>query len=418
MSFFDKDDFYSSKPTRHVRRRGSGQEQQFARSKFSKGSERSFKSSVRRLLGSQGRLVIASAVGGALIMLLLVVLILNLTGSGAGKTVAAVAGPSSGSGDDRVVKVTAAVKPAIVSVITSKPDEKGSGDQGLGMGSGVIFQKNGGKVLVVTNNHVVENGTSYEVMLHTGEKKKATLIGKDRITDLAVLEMDDAGVTAVAEFGDSSKLKMGETVITLGNPLGLGVAPSVTKGIISEPRRTIPVSLSGDNEVDWEMEMIQTDAAINQGNSGGALVNMDGKVIGINTMKIANLNVDNVGFAIPITDAIPIIESLIKDKIVKRPLIGVTMQNLQSFKGTEILKLPEQVKQGIIVLEASGPAKEAGMMSQDVITALDGKPMSSTLDLRKYLYLEKKVGDTINVTFYRGGKEKTAKLTLAVNEAK
>ncbi|WP_442602480.1 S1C family serine protease [Paenibacillus sp. KN14-4R] len=417
MSFFDKDDFYSSRPARQNRRRQSMQEQQFASRKFSKGSERSLRGSIGKLLGSQGRVMVASAVGGALIMLLLVVLILNIGSSGASKSAAAIAGINTAAGDDRVVKVTAAVKPSIVSVISSRPDEKGS-EQSLGLGSGVIFQKSGGKVLVVTNNHVVENGTAYEVMLYTGEKKKAKLIGKDRITDLAVLETDDAGVNVVAEFGDSSKLNMGETVITLGNPLGLGVAPSVTKGIISEPRRTIPVSLTGDNEIDWEMEMIQTDAAINQGNSGGALVNMDGKVIGINTMKIANLNVDNMGFAIPISDAIPVIQSLIQYKMVKRPMIGVTMQNLQSFKGTEVLKLPEKVKQGIIVIEASGPAKEAGLTSQDVITALDGKPMSSTLDLRKYLYRDKKVGDTITVTFYRGDKEKSVKLKLAVTEAK
>src|SRR4029079_2745964 len=126
-----------------------------------------------------------------------------------------------------------------------------------------------------------------------------------------------------------------------------------------------PVSLTREGgDYDWEMDVIQTDAAINQGNSGGPLVNIEGKVIGINSMKISDTGVEGLGFAIPINSVKPIIDSLIKDHKVKRPLIGVSTQELQAFKGTDVLKLPADVKTGVIVFDVSGPAKEAGLKAQ------------------------------------------------------
>ncbi len=291
---------------------------------------------------------------------------------------------------DSVVHTAEKVGPTVVSIIAS-----GSSGvkQGLSIshGSGVMFQKQGDKVRIVTNNHVVDGASQLEVVTWVGERKKAVLVGQDNMTDLAVLEIDAAGVKAIAEFGDSDQLKAGQTAIAIGNPLGMDGAPTITRGIISWPKRTIPVPVEKkDGDTAWEMEVIQTDAAINQGNSGGALVSLDGKVIGINSMKVSSAGVEGLGFAIPVNQVKPIVETLITQHKVKRPYIGIVSQDLQSFSGTDGLKLPSDVKAGIIVLDVSGPAKDVGLRTNDLIVELDDKPIASTIAMRKLLYSEKK----------------------------
>ena len=182
--------------------------------------------------------------------------------------------------------------------------------QEAGTGSGVIYKKENGKAFIVTNNHVIEGASQLEVTLADGTKIPATLKGSDPWTDLAVLEVDGNSIKTIAEFGNSDTLKSGEPVIAIGNPLGLGFSGSVTSGIISGVERTIPVDLNGDGIEDWQVEVLQTDAAINPGNSGGALINIAGQVIGINSMKIAQEAVEGIGLSIPINTAIPIIKSL------------------------------------------------------------------------------------------------------------
>ncbi|WP_281883341.1 S1C family serine protease [Paenibacillus sp. YYML68] len=316
---------------------------------------------------------------------------------------------------DTVVGAAGKVWPTVVSIVGTTEagaDEPTMHARSMGLGSGVIFSKEGNKVRIVTNNHVVEGFTKLDAITVTGEKRPAVLLGRDQITDLAVLEIDGSGIKEIAEFGDSDALQPGETAIAVGNPLGLGFAPTVTKGIISWPKRTIPVTLGREGEFDWEMDLIQTDAAINQGNSGGALVNLDGKVVGINTLKVADMGVEGIGFAIPINQARGIIDALIKDHKVKRPYIGVVTQDLQSFQGTEELKLPKDVNEGVLILEVLGPAKAAGLASSDVIVELDGTPIDSTLSLRKYVYGSKRIGDKLKVTYYRGGKKQNVTVTL------
>lgn len=392
MSFFDDDDFYSVKrPSRSWKERDVMKTRPFTGGRSSRDT--------------RSIVVFTSAFGGAMVMLILVLLVVSLRTDG-GNAAIQVSSPVTGN---PIVASAKKMNASVVSVLSLRKNEKGDLQQ-YGMGSGVVFQKKGNRVFVVTNNHVVEEGDAFEIGMHNGGRKKAELIGSDRISDLAVLEMDASGVDAVAEFGDSNDLKTGESVIAIGSPLGLGT--SVTSGIVSSPKQTIPVSTSGDGDVDWEMDMIQTDAAINEGNSGGALVNMAGQIIGINTLKIANLSVEGMGFAIPSNDVVPILKDLIDHQKVRRPLIGVTMQNLQSFQGTDVLKLPTEVKTGVIVLEASGPAKEAGIVSQDVITEIDGKKVSGILQLRKYLYKEKKAGDSLSITFYREGKKQSVNVVL------
>ncbi len=182
--------------------------------------------------------------------------------------------------------------------------------QEAGTGSGVVYKIENGEAYIVTNHHVIENAEKLEVTLADGSKKEATLIGSDIWTDLAVIKVDADGIETVANFGDSEVLKQGETVIAIGNPLGLDFYGSVTVGVISGTNRAVPVDLNGDGTEDWQSEVLQTDAAINGGNSGGALVNLNGDLIGINSMKIASESVEGLGFAIPINTVIPIIQQL------------------------------------------------------------------------------------------------------------
>src|SRR5690606_13015691 len=172
-----------------------------------------------------------------------------------------------------------------------------------------------------------------EVTMPDGTKKGAALVGEDIWTDLAVLSIDSEGIDVVAQFGDSDVLKQGETVIAIGNPLGLDFYGSVTTGVVSGTDRAVPVDIDGDNVVDWEVEVLQTDAAINPGNSGGALINISGQLIGINSMKIAESAVEGIGLAIPINYARPVIDDLEKFGEVKRPYMGVQLASVNEIPG-------------------------------------------------------------------------------------
>ncbi|MEO3945770.1 trypsin-like peptidase domain-containing protein [Gorillibacterium sp. CAU 1737] len=313
---------------------------------------------------------------------------------------------------DPVVEAVSRVQTAVVSVITT--DVKEDLVQNGGMGSGVIFKKEDGKALVVTNNHVIETGNTYEVVLADGTHREAKLVGSDAYTDLAVLSMKDDGIKTVAEFGDSDKLRVGETAIAIGNPLGLSFSHTITKGIISSKQQTIPVYLGQNGDVRWEMEVIQTDAPINHGNSGGALINLKGQVIGINSMKISDTGVEGLGFAIPANSAKPVLDTLVKEGKIKRPKMGIYSEDLQPFTiDFDVLKLPKSVTKGVVVTDVADPAKSAGLVAKDVIVQLDQQEIDSTMELRKYLFYKKKIGDKLDVTFYREGKKEKVTLTLS-----
>lgn len=180
----------------------------------------------------------------------------------------------------------------------------------------------------------------------------------------------------------------------------------------------MPVSINQDGVYDWEQNVIQTDAAINEGNSGGALVDLNGKVVGINTMKISDTGVEGLGFAIPMNEVMKTVDSLLLNGKVSRPYLGVYTVDLSNPYAPldddqrKDLKLPSHVDSGVVVLEASGPASEAGMKLNDVITEFDGQKITSTLDLRKFLYDKKKIGDSIEVSFYRDGKAEKVSVKL------
>ena len=288
--------------------------------------------------------------------------------------------------------------------------------QAIGTGSGVLYKKDNGKAYIVTNHHVVEDAEELEVTLDDGTKMQGKLIGSDVWTDLAVVEIDDKDITSTMEFGDSDALKRGETVIAIGNPLGLGFSGSVTVGVVSGKDRSIPIDINQDGSVDWQADVLQTDAAINPGNSGGALINMAGQLIGINSMKITEETVEGIGLAIPINLALPVIEQLEQTGEVNRPTMGVSLLDLRDIpvQQQSVLKLPEDVKNGVVVTEVfrNTPAQTAGVQKYDTIVEMDGEPIEDMVTLRKHLYNEKKVGDSMTMKVYREGKPVTIDMVL------
>ncbi|MBU8905788.1 S1C family serine protease [Desertibacillus haloalkaliphilus] len=309
------------------------------------------------------------------------------------------------------------VSDAVVGVINLQQSNFWSEAGGEGTGSGVIYKVDGDRAFVVTNHHVIEGASQVEVSLSDGSRVEAEVLGADIFTDLAVLEIESENVTTSAEFGNSELLRVGEPAIAIGNPLGLEFSRSVTQGIISATERSIPVDLSGNRQVDWHAEVIQTDAAINPGNSGGALINIQGQVIGINSMKIARSSVEGIGFAIPSSLAIPIINDLERFGEVQRPQMGVGIRSLSeipSYHWQQTLNLPDDVKAGVFIMSVSpmSPADHAGLDEYDVIVGLDDNEIKDSHDLRKYLYTEKSTGDQMEVSFYRDGQKQTVTLEL------
>ena len=295
-----------------------------------------------------------------------------------------------------------------------------SSEQEVGSGSGVIYKIDGDRAFIVTNHHVVEGAKQIEVTLDDGSKVEAQLVGSDMWTDLAVISISSEGIKTVAQFGDSEVLKQGETVIAIGNPLGLDFYGTVTTGVISGKDRSVPVDLNEDGIEDWSTDVLQTDAAINAGNSGGALVNIAGDLVGINSMKIAESSVEGLGFAIPINSAIPVIEELEQSGEVKRPTMGISLVDLSevpAYYQQQTLQLPQEVTSGVVISQVvrGSAAEKAGLKQYDVIVEMDGEKIENAIDLRKHLYNEKEIGDTLQIKVYRQGQLVEAQLELIEN---
>ena len=292
-------------------------------------------------------------------------------------------------------------------------DSSGSSDnsQPTDTGSGIIFQKTGNTAYIVTNNHVVDGASKIVVSLYNGAQTTATLVGTDALTDLAVLKIPSKYVTNTAQFGDSSTLRPGDPVYAIGNPLGLDLSRTVTGGIVSATNRTITEPTSAG---DWDTNVIQTDAAINPGNSGGALINDQGLVMGINSAKISETGVEGIGFAIPSDDAIPIINQLIKYGKIERPYLGVGLADLSEIPQMYWQNLPSNVTQGVMItnIDPQSVAARSGLQTKDVIVSMNGTPITSSTDLREYLYTKVKIGDTVNFGLYRNGQLKHISVKL------
>lgn len=322
----------------------------------------------------------------------------------------------------QLTKIVDKVNPTVVGISNLQKQgdnlwEEQDEESEAGTGSGVIYKKANGSAYIVTNHHVVEGADTVEVVLANGTHLEADLMGSDLFTDLAVLRMKDEQIDGTIEMGTSDNVQVGEPAIAIGNPLGMRFSGSVTQGIISGKQRTIPQDFNQDGRTDWQAEVMQTDAAINPGASGGALIDINGKLIGINSMKIDEEAVEGIGLAIPIDTARPIIEELEKSGKVTRPYLGVEIYSLDDVPQSEwrdTLNLPNKVGGGVYIwsIDSMTAADKAGLKRLDVITELDGKEVLDMIDLRQILYREKKVGDQVDVTYYRDGKQHTTTITL------
>lgn len=269
-------------------------------------------------------------------------------------------------------------------------------------GSGIIISTDG---YIVTNNHVISNANKLKVTLASGDELDATLIGTDATTDIAVIKVDPSGHSlTAATLGYSSSLQVGDSVLAIGNPLGLKLAGSVTHGIVSALNRSLTVDGTTYN-------LIQTDAAINSGNSGGALVNTKGEVIGINSVKISSDGVEGLGFAIPIDDVKDVIEDIIKDGYVHgRPSIGVNIVEITN-QLAYYYNLPTNYGLFVNSVVEGGSAEEAGIEVGDIIIAFNGEKVTSSSEFIA-MRNEFKAGDTVKLTVNREGKEITVNVKL------
>jgi len=321
--------------------------------------------------------------------------------------------------------VLADVRPAVVSVYSSKvvrqrvpeiyrqlfgPNVQGQEQKLSGLGSGVIISPDG---YILTNNHVVEGADELKVALSDDRELTAKLIGTDPKTDVAVIKIDAEKLPHLT-IADSDRLRVGDVVFAIGNPLGIG--QTVTMGIISATGRK-NVNLLTDREPDAYEDFLQTDAAINQGNSGGALVDAKGRLIGINS-GIATTNRGNIGigFAIPVNLARSVMTSLIETGTVVRGYLGVSSETLTA-EVAESLGLPKETR-GVVITDLSpkdGPAAKAGLKREDVVTALNGKPVTSRDDLRLTV-AQMLPGTKVSIDFLRDGKAQKAEVVLGKRE--
>ncbi len=287
-----------------------------------------------------------------------------------------------------------------------------------GYGSGFVYKKDSKYGYILTNYHVVNGASEIKVTLSSGEEIDAKVLGGDSYMDVAAIRIDASKVLAVAQLGDSTKSKLGDTVFTVGSPVSTDYMGTVTKGIISGENREITVT---NNNSSYMMEVIQIDASINPGNSGGPLVNINGEVIGINSVKLVDSSIEGMGFAIPIEVATSQIEKLEKGEEIARPVIGVSLFDLDSVSylyGSKF-NIASNVKNGVVINEVSegSDAESAGLKAGDVIVKVDGTSVKSSAHL-KYLLYKHNIGDSVKVTINRSGDEKelTLKLTHKLGE--
>lgn len=309
--------------------------------------------------------------------------------------------------NNSIADIAESVGPSVVSIKNNKLITTWAGEFNQeGLGSGVIFKVDDQKVYIISNAHVVEGATTLTVTFLGNSKVPANIVGYDTITDIAVVAVDKADIPAdivgqikPAILGDNDKLRVGDLAVAIGTPIDEAYENTVTVGVVSALDREISLT-------DQKLNLIQTDAAINPGNSGGALVGPTGEVVGINTIKLVDSEIEGMGFAIPINDVKPIVEELMTTGSIARPVLGIVGENL-----TEELGNYWDIPVGIMVVQVQPgtSADVAGIKQGDVILEFDGQRIS-TMEELKELLLDRKVGDQVKVKVVRGSQ----KLTLDV----
>ncbi|MBR3617462.1 MAG: trypsin-like peptidase domain-containing protein [Acholeplasmatales bacterium] len=296
------------------------------------------------------------------------------------------------------------------------------GETQVSSGTGFVYKEEGSTAYIMTNNHVIASGDSAKVLFSDGTEAETKILGGDTYADIAVLSTSSKGVKQIATIGKTDNLKLGDTTFAVGAPLGDTYSGTVTKGILSGKDRLVAVSFSGTTS-DYYMKVLQTDAALNPGNSGGPLCNINGEVIGVTSLKLtqekisltSTYSVEGMGFAIPIEDALYYAEIIEAGQSVKRPYIGISMLDITDsyYLWQAGITIPEGVTKGVAILEAvsSSPAEKAGLKKGDIIVKLENEKIESVAELRYELY-KHNPGDKVTITYNRNGKEKTASITL------
>lgn len=291
-----------------------------------------------------------------------------------------------------------AVEKVYDSVVTVKNYSRG---QLYSTGSGFVFKTDDKFGYILTNYHVISGGSEVSVVFTNNKEEKVTVVGYDEYSDIAVLSIDKSNILATAQLGSSESLRIGDTTFAVGTPVDSSVYSwSVTRGILSGKNRMVQV----DNYV---MSVLQTDTAINSGNSGGPLCNANGEVIGITNMKLASSQIEGMGFAIPIDDAVKNAESLISGKKINRPYLGVSIYDNNNYFSNDTGVYVESVEHG-------GAADKAGIKKGDKIIKIEDTEITNTSYFRYQLY-KYNIGDKIKITVERDGKEKTFTVTLTSN---
>lgn len=304
-------------------------------------------------------------------------------------------------------EIASIASPAVVAIHTQKEVQSFWGTHAQkGAGSGVLVHEDG---YIVTNYHVIEDGEEIYASTSDGQKYQASLVGVDEATDLALLKIEkEEGVFPYLSFANSSEAKVGEQVVAIGNPLG-EFEGSITVGYVSALNRNIETQDAyGQTKV--MQGLIQTDAPINRGNSGGALVNARGELLGINTIKTMAVGVEGIGFSIPANTVQPIVEDLMQHgKVTSRPYFGITGQTI-----TEAVAERYGLAKGVWIKSVlpGGSAAEAGLKEQDIIIEIEGESIEKVEQMQA-LRLKYKVGDTLKIKYIRGGETLESSLVLS-----
>lgn len=328
---------------------------------------------------------------------------------------------TSGSGGSYTINensISAAVDKVYDATVTVQTYKNGST---ISTGTGFVYKKEGPTAYIMTNNHVVSGGDSAKVIFSDGTSADTQILGGETYADIAVLTVSASSIKQVATLGSTENIKLGDTTFAVGAPLGDTYSGTVTKGILSGKDRLVAVSFSGTTS-DYYMKVLQTDAALNPGNSGGPLCNVNGEVIGVNSLKLteettstSKYSVEGMGFAIPIEDALSYAGIIEEGKTVSRPYLGVSMLDITDsyYLWQAGITVPKGVTEGVAVLEAvsSSPAEKAGLQKGDIITKIEDEKITSVAKLRYELY-KYSPNDTIKITYNRDGTEKEVEVTL------
>lgn len=320
--------------------------------------------------------------------------------------------------DTGIADAVEKVYDAVVVVSTYKDDKM------IASGTGFVYKKEGNKYYLLTNHHVIEKGNKAMATFTNGKILETEIVGSDQYADIAVLALESDSDIKLVEIGSSKDVRVGDTAFAVGAPLDSAYSWTTTRGIVSGKDRLVEVAIGNSKVRDYIMKVLQTDASINSGNSGGPLCNSNGEVIGITSLKLISEGVEGIGFAIPIEDALETAERIMKNEKISYPYLGIEYLDISSVYSSyewyrEYSKLiaESNLTEGVIVhsVEKGSPVDDAGIKSGDIIVSLEGQKVPNMAYLKYYLY-QHKSGDTVTVTVYRDKKFEDIKVKLGSNK--